>query len=725
MTEKQLDRTFLIVDDDPLMLRAVKIILAGMGHHHVLLAEDVDQALSCIGNASAEIDVVLTDLNMPGRDGIDLLRDFSEYGYRGDIILFSGEDRETIETAERLAHARGLSILGTLAKPVRYEALGLLLQCQPNKQGMRQMDPPRLVTATELETAIQQKAVVPWFQPKVAISNRTVVGVELLARWPDSPSGPVFPDQFIPVAEEYGLIDALTFSLLEQAAMAARSWRQQGINLKVAFNVSMKSLKDIGFAERIECLLADLGEDLAHYQMEVTESTLAEDPSDPLDVLLRLRMKRLSLSIDDFGTGHSSLTQLRDLPFDELKLDKSFVQSALGNRKSMAILESSINVARKLEMRTVAEGIETRDEWALVKSLGCDQVQGYFIAKPMPASDIPGWIKAWPNTQSLLPKIRMQPPGLPDDETSRLQALKALEILDTDVEERFDRLTRLAQRVFDMPVVLITLVDANRQWFKSCIGLDATETSRDISFCGHAILGDEVFVVQDARQDDRFADNPLVSGPPHIRFYAGCPLVYSDGSTLGTLCLIDREPRELQKRDLAALKDVAKLVERELAVPRDTSLDELTGILHLQGFLTLADKALQQCYLSQKTATLLYFELDQFKSIRGRHGRAESERVLRKFAQLIGAIFGSSDAYGRVGVDEFAVLLSDADAQELEAKIGQVHRELDRYNTDPRTHSALTCSESIVRVDGSCQTDMRELLEQAAQRLYRQRNGLQ
>ena len=123
-----------------------------------------------------------------------------------------------------------------------------------------------------------------------------------------------------------------------------------------------------------------------------------------------------------------------------------------------------------------------------------------------------------------------------------------MNVLDTSPEERFDRLTRVAKRMFDVPIALVSLVDADRQWFKSCVGLSAAETSRDISFCGHAILGEDTFVISDARADERFADNPLVVGEPKIQFYAGCPLRALDGWKLGTLCIIDRTPRSMEWR---------------------------------------------------------------------------------------------------------------------------------------------------------------------------------
>ena len=158
----------------------------------------------------------------------------------------------------------------------------------------------------------------------------------------------------------------------------------------------------------------------------------------------------------------------------------------------------------------------------------------------------------------------MIPPAIPADEAARLGALIDLAVLDTDAEERFDRLTRLAARILDVPIALVSLIDRDRQWFKSRVGLAATETSREISFCGHAIHSDELFVVNDAALDDRFHDNPLVSDDPSIRFYAGRPLRAAAGERIGTLCVIDRQPRELSPEDRQTLDDLASLVEREL-----------------------------------------------------------------------------------------------------------------------------------------------------------------
>ncbi len=175
-------------------------------------------------------------------------------------------------------------------------------------------------------------------------------------------------------------------------------------------------------------------------------------------------------------------------------------------------------------------------------------------------------------------------PPFPINEAARLDTLRRLNVLDTPPEERFDRLTRLAKRLFDVPIALVSLVDADRQWFKSRQGLDVTETPRDLSFCGHAILGSEIMVVTDACCDERFANNPLVTGDPKIRFYAGFPLSAANGGKLGTLCLIDRAPRAMSEDDVRLLDDLATMVEEELAALQLATIDELTGLSNRRGF---------------------------------------------------------------------------------------------------------------------------------------------
>ncbi|MDH5331327.1 MAG: sensor domain-containing diguanylate cyclase, partial [Aquincola sp.] len=271
-------------------------------------------------------------------------------------------------------------------------------------------------------------------------------------------------------------------------------------------------------------------------------------------------------------------------------------------------------------------------------------------------------------------------PALPLNEAARIDTLRALDILDTSPEERFDRLTRLAKRLLGVPIALVSLVDTNRQWFKSCVGLDATETPREVSFCGHAILEDEVLLVADAALDERFHDNPLVVGSPNIRFYAGCPLRVANGSKLGTLCVIDVVPRSPSAEDLQLLRDLARMVEQELGAVQLATMDELTALSNRRGFLSLAQHTLSLCRRVGTPASLLFVDLDRFKQINDRFGHAEGDRALRDFASLLKTTFRDSDVVARLGGDEFAVLLTNVPPQQSNEALARLQQAVDEHN---------------------------------------------
>ena len=252
----------------------------------------------------------------------------------------------------------------------------------------------------------------------------------------------------------------------------------------------------------------------------------------------------------------------------------------------------------------------------------------------------------------------MLKPPLPLDETQRLMSLRSLEMLDTPSEERFDRITRMARRMFGVDTCLISLVDSDRQWFKSRQGLDAEGTSRQVSFCSHAILSDGVFVVGDAAADPRFEDNPLVTGPPFIRFYAGCSVRAPQGHRVGTLCLIHGEPRGLEPGDRELLRDLAALVEEELKNGTQSTVDDLTQIANRRGFDVVASHMLSLCRRTETDAELLFFDLNNLGRLNKQQGREVGDEALREFASLLQQSFRTADVVARLGGDGFVVLLT-------------------------------------------------------------------
>jgi diguanylate cyclase (GGDEF)-like protein len=312
----------------------------------------------------------------------------------------------------------------------------------------------------------------------------------------------------------------------------------------------------------------------------------------------------------------------------------------------------------------------------------------------------------------------MKKPGIPEDEKSRLKTLALLNILDTFHEERFDRLTRMACKLFDVPIAVVTLVDDKRQWFKSCIGLDVTETDRDISFCGHAILSDEVLVVPDTEKDVRFSDNPLVTGDPYIRFYAGCPIKSLNGSRLGTLAIIDGKARVLSRQELDVLKDLASMAERELAFIELATIDELTGLSNRRGFMTSARYVINLCDRQEISCSLIFIDLNDFKSINDQFGHAEGDRALVDFSNLLKSNFRNSDVLARLGGDEFVVLLTDTAKSAAEAAMRKLQKSIDEFYSKSDHGYSISCCYGIAGPGFSQHITVEKLLKDADSLMY-------
>ena len=384
----------LIVDDEPFALKFLMRQLEQLGQHEVIAHADAREALSLLEEARVAVDLLFLDLQMPGIDGVEFVRHLVRINYEGGVVLVSGEEDRILQSAERLARAHDLAILGAVHKPVSPERLRQVLESESLRPARRRR-PQRAYTPERLEAAIRDRELVLHYQPKVDLGNGAVRGVEALVRWQHPEDGLVPPGDFVPLAEESGLICNLTWSVLGTAAAQAAQWRAQGLDLQVAVNISMECLGTLDFPEMVLDLTERAGLPPSALMLEVTETRLMRDARAALDILTRLRLKRFGLSIDDFGTGHSSLVQLRDLPFEELKIDRSFVHQACRNGSLAAIMHANVGMARQLGLKSVAEGVEDLDDWQFLRASGCDVAQGYFIAKPMPADALPQWLEDW------------------------------------------------------------------------------------------------------------------------------------------------------------------------------------------------------------------------------------------------------------------------------------------------------------------------------------------
>jgi diguanylate cyclase (GGDEF)-like protein len=252
---------------------------------------------------------------------------------------------------------------------------------------------------------------------------------------------------------------------------------------------------------------------------------------------------------------------------------------------------------------------------------------------------------------------------IPANDVDRVQNLRSFAVLDTPPEEAFDRITRLVSALLDMPIALVSLIDGERQWFKSRVGLEVDETPREQAFCGYAILDDLVFSVTDATQDERFADNPLVIGDPRIRFYAGAPLTTREGYNVGTLCVIDRKPRTLDDNQLAILRDFAALALRELELHKAAAIDGLTGVFNRSGLTAAGQSEVARAARQGEQLSVAIIDVDRFKDINDTYGHAGGDVALRQVALVCQSVVRGMDVVGRLGGDEFGLLLPGADAQ--------------------------------------------------------------
>ena len=312
----------------------------------------------------------------------------------------------------------------------------------------------------------------------------------------------------------------------------------------------------------------------------------------------------------------------------------------------------------------------------------------------------------------------MKKPAHPSNEAARIALLRRLNILDTPPDERFDRLTRLARRIFDVPISTVSLVDSERQWFKSCNGLSADETSRDISFCGHTILEDDLLVIEDARADPRFFDNPMVTSDLGIRFYAGYPLTLAGGVRVGALCIFDTKPRTLDATDRDSLRDLGHIAERELEVLQLAATDDLTGLLNRRGFEALGRHLLQVCKRSRSRASMLYFDLNGFKQINDVYGHAEGDRAIGGFADVLRESLRETDVLGRLGGDEFVALVVGSDDGAETTIIERVRLAIARYNGERPRGYDLKFSVGYARFDATKAASIAELIDAADHAMY-------
>jgi diguanylate cyclase (GGDEF)-like protein len=315
-------------------------------------------------------------------------------------------------------------------------------------------------------------------------------------------------------------------------------------------------------------------------------------------------------------------------------------------------------------------------------------------------------------------------PEIPENESERLHALRTLQILDTTHEERFDRVTRMAKRIFGVSISLVSLIDQDRQWFKSKQGFEATEMPRDISFCGHAINQDGLFIVPNASKDERFFDNPLVTSAPNIRFYAGYPLKIRGGLNIGTLCLLDEAPREMDEEDQLLFKDLGAIIEQEIRSIQLATLDALTLISNRRGFLNLVDYGFKVCQRNKISMSFLLFDLNKFKAINDQYGHHEGDFVLVKFAQLMIETFRNSDVIGRLGGDEFVAMMTSSDEENTNTILARFEVAIEEANATMNKPYKIEYSVGLVHFQHNTEKTPEEMIQAADAAMYKNKKGI-
>lgn len=313
----------------------------------------------------------------------------------------------------------------------------------------------------------------------------------------------------------------------------------------------------------------------------------------------------------------------------------------------------------------------------------------------------------------------MQPSPTPANDGERVAALHALNLLGGATEERFDRLARLAKRLFNVPIAKVTLVDTETVFALSCVGTVPVPLPREVSFCSHTILTDSALVIEDALLDERFHDNPHVAGAPHIRFYAGYPLTLPNGFKLGALCLVDMVARTFTDEDRALLRDLAGMVEQEMAAVQMATTDVLTQLSNRRGFELLGEQALHVCKRLRMPAALLFFDLNGFKQINDVHGHAEGDRALAVFAEVLRTVFRHSDLIARLGGDEFATLLINSDPRETAVAIARLRTAVAARNAQEGRGYEIAFSVGQVDLDAARHGGIGSLLADGDAAMYR------
>ncbi|MFA6279764.1 MAG: EAL domain-containing response regulator [Bdellovibrionales bacterium] len=338
-------------------------------------------------------DVIMLDLMMPGTDGVELLRVLVDRVKNAKICLMSGSDTRVLNSARRLGSAHGLDVVAALEKPIEIESLRATLDqlAAGNNKG---------VVGADIAQALALGQLILYYQPVIELATRRVKGAEALIRWAHPTRGILPPSEFLDEIVKEGLMPPMTEHVLTTAIHQVAKWHHAGENLTVSVNVTASSLLELSLPDRIAEMCAQHQIPAEKLVLEVTETEAMRDVTRTMDVLLRMRIRNIGVSIDDFGTGHSSLRELQRMPFSEMKIDKSYVMDMVNNRDCTVIVNSVIDLGHNLGLKVIAEGVEDVRTWRMLAERNCDFAQGFYMAKPMPPEEFNRWLTSWRETSA-------------------------------------------------------------------------------------------------------------------------------------------------------------------------------------------------------------------------------------------------------------------------------------------------------------------------------------
>ncbi|WP_313919393.1 EAL domain-containing response regulator [Tahibacter sp.] len=398
MTARIAELSVMVVEDHSFQRNIALRLLAGLGVERVYEAAHGRAALDILLTLQEKPDVLLVDLDLPEMDGIELIGHVASRRLARAVVVLSALDPALLHTVQTMARASGLRVLGAVEKPLTAAKLQEVLALFHHEAEESGYLVPVEFDRQTLVEAIEAEEIEPWFQPQVSIASGHAVSVEALARWVRNDQV-LLPAQFLHQIEREGLIDALTESMLRKSCRWRVRWAAAGLDLRLSVNVSMLNLARVDTADRYQQIVQQAGVRTRDVVLEVTEGSVMGEAASALNVLARLRLKGFGLAIDDFGTGYSSLSQLSQIPFTELKIDQGFVTGAVRQPRKRAVVETSLALARKLDLGTVAEGVETLEDWQMLAELGCDYAQGYLISPAVSGTALVEQVRQWRSPQ--------------------------------------------------------------------------------------------------------------------------------------------------------------------------------------------------------------------------------------------------------------------------------------------------------------------------------------